>query len=751
MKKSIRLIILGITLYTNLSIGQDVIKDKTLVAWVSLDNLDQRGGTAITIDDGQGNFDGIVYGEIAPNRWMAGSNNYTRTEKEQINYPTEHLQPGDYVQMAIVYKGDSIKIFRNSRLYASYFAGNQQPFDSSNCVVLFGRRHLDAGDQNNSFTGKIKEARIYREALSLAMITELTPGRIHTGPQPWAWWHFEKNGLQDITRKFANFKLVGNAYLESGDLVLNGNGASLIARRNVNESAWEKAQPVSKQIVRNTRAFREKLLSDPYRPAYHFCVPEDRGSPGDPNGAFFHNGRYHLMYLYNREGSGFSWGHVSSTDLLHWRHHPDAIAPGGNDEGCFSGGGFVDEDGSAVLSFWMLWGDKGIGLARSTDADFDHWQKFDNNPVIKSTEWGITQMKDDAGKDFYIGSADPSNIWKKDDKYYMLTGNLLVLNKIGRNANSPDNEKGDRLYLFESDDLTHWRYLHRFYDSNRKWTEESEDNMCPSFLPLPSSPDGGIPSDKHLLLFISHNLGCQYYIGSYRDDRFFPEDHGRMTWKDNAYFAPEALIDGQGRQIMWSWIYDDRPDEMKSEYGWTGTYGLPRSLWLNNEGGLGIRPVQELQNLRLNEKSLTNLAIDETAIVLDSLGTELMELELIIDPQNAQSVGVAVGVSTDPMEQTLIEYDRQSNNLLVNTLNSSLKFGRKAVEKAPLVLKEKEYLELKIFVDRSIVEVFANDRQAIARRIYPSLGGRGIRIYTKEGKAMIKSLKRWRIAPSNPY
>ena len=57
--------------------------------------------------------------------------------------------------------------------------------------------------------------------------------------------------------------------------------------------------------------------------------------------------------------------------------------------------------------------------------------------------------------------------------------------------------------------------------------------MCPSFLPLPSSPAGGPPSGKHLLLFISHNKGCQYYVGDYRNDRFFPNNHGRMTWVDN--------------------------------------------------------------------------------------------------------------------------------------------------------------------------------------------------------------------------
>jgi len=55
--------------------------------------------------------------------------------------------------------------------------------------------------------------------------------------------------------------------------------------------------------------------------------------PGDPNGAFYHNERYHLMYLYKRNGSGFCWGHISSKDLVHWRHHPDALGPGGGDEG----------------------------------------------------------------------------------------------------------------------------------------------------------------------------------------------------------------------------------------------------------------------------------------------------------------------------------------------------------------------------------------------------------------------------------
>ena len=73
----------------------------------------------------------------------------------------------------------------------------------------------------------------------------------------------------------------------------------------------------------------------------------------------------------------------------------------------------------------------------------------------------------------------------------------------------------------------------------------TKTNMCPDFFPL---------GDRHMLLFISHNLGCQYYIGRYKDDHFYPDTHGRMTWADNSFFAPESLLDERGRRIMWAWF-----------------------------------------------------------------------------------------------------------------------------------------------------------------------------------------------------
>lgn len=510
------------------------------------------------------------------------------------------------------------------------------------------------------------------------------------------------------------------------------------------------SEAVSEEVVKSARWLRERLLSDPWRPRYHFCVPEDMGEPGDPNGAFYHNGRFHLMYLYKRAGSGFCWGHISSADLLHWRHHPDAIAPGDGDEGCFSGGAFVDDDGAAHLSYWMLWGALGIGLARSATPPYDVWEKSPANPVIRSTEFGVTETTDANGAPLFLGSADPSNIWKKDGRYYMLAGNLLVLNKVGRAPESPASEQGDRLYLFESSDLATWEYRHVFYERNPEWTHISEDNMCPSFLPLPKSAEGGEPSDKHLLLFISHNIGCQYYIGTYQGDHFLPESHGRMTWADNTYFAPEALIDGRGRQIMWAWLTDNPGGD--KEKGWSGVFGLPRVLWLGDDATLRMKPAQELENLRGNPLVWGETTLENGATFpLKGVVGDACELSLDIEVGDASRVGAKVRCAPDLSEETLVYYDAESKELVFDATRSGVA-GRKIVERAPFALRSDETLHLRIFVDCSVIEVYANDRQAIGRRVFP--GGAeslNVALFSEGGAARFRTVQAWEMAPSNPY
>jgi beta-fructofuranosidase len=505
-------------------------------------------------------------------------------------------------------------------------------------------------------------------------------------------------------------------------------------------------------LIVHARALREHFLRDPHRPGYHFVVPEGTHAPVDPNGALYWNGRYHVCYIFQHEGKHY-WGHASSVDLLHWRHHAPALCPGEGDEGIFSGGAFVDQNGVATITYWRLGKPDGIAIATSTDPQLDRWTKSPHNPVLPSTGFGWAEVPAPDGSTAVVGTADPSAIWWKDGRYYLLTGNLPVILDWGQKRNLPE-YMGDTLYLFVSDDLAHWTYLHKFYESRREWTKDFEDDMCPDFFPLPASADGGPASDRHMILFISHTLGCQYYTGRYENDRFTPETHGRMTWVDNAYFAPESLVDGQGRRIMWTWVFDQRDKDAREASGWSGEMSLPRVLWLGEDNTLRMRPAQELERLRYNPRRVENLAVQSgAALPLAGMGGNSYELDCEIAPGEATQCGLKVCCSPGGEEETLIAYDVAQQALQIDTRKSSSNGqGKQLVESAPLTLRPGEPLRLRVFVDKSIVEVYANDRQAVVRRIYPSReDSAGIALIANGAAVNVPWVQFYEMMPSNPY
>ena len=492
------------------------------------------------------------------------------------------------------------------------------------------------------------------------------------------------------------------------------------------------------QLIQSTRKLREALLQDPHRPRYHIVSPEGTCAPFDPNGALFWKGRYHLMYIIQTK-KGHCWGHISSVDLVHWRHHPLALEPGGVDEGIFSGGAFVDKSGVPTITYWGLGEEAGICTATSTDDELDHWTKSPHNPVIRQTARGLAVNP--AG--LVYGAADPSAIWVHNGRYYMLTGNLLVLREFGLKRNL-DEHKGDTTYLFVSDDLIDWQYLHTFYKSDRRWTRADEDNMCPDFFPL---------GDRHMLLFISHNLGCQYYIGRYGNDRFYPETHGRMTWVDKAFFAPESLVDDRGRRIMWAWIFDGRERSTRDASAWSGTMSLPRVLWLAEDKTLHMAPPEELALLRYNPRRSENLTVQaDTELPLKDMGGNSLELSVEMVSDAATHFGVKVCCSPDGQEETAVFYDAVEKKLKVDTTHASLGEGPKSIEGGPFELKQGEPLKLRVFVDRSVVEVFANDRQAVMRRVYPTReDSLGVTLFSRGADAAATLVEAWDMAPANPW
>jgi len=462
------------------------------------------------------------------------------------------------------------------------------------------------------------------------------------------------------------------------------------------------------------------------------------------------------MYLYrNHSTNTYNWGHISSRDLLHWRHHHDCLTSENGDEGCFSGGAFLDDDGTAYLTFWKFAAPDGtdksaIAIAKARPP-YDEWERI--YPLaIPASEWGIAETETDRGT-VHAACADPSNIWKKDGWYYMQTGNLCVLNKYGRDDNSSREYQGDWVDLFKSKDLRRWRYVHRFYDNPNMgaddWPDRTEDDMCPSFLPLFDKKSGGRPTGKYLQLFIAHNRGAQYYIGHLEGEKFIPEQHGRFSWKDRMLFAPEALVDNRNRQIAWHWIHDGCPDNLE-KYGWQCVYNFPRVLWYEDET-LRMAPAEELDNLQFHPQTFDMGRLNGIKAVPVMNGASF-RIRAAIDMKNASRAGFIVREDKQTGERVEILFDRDKKALLMDMTSVSSGYELNSIcEEAPFDLKDGETLDLDIFVDRSIFEVYANERQAICRRAYHKNPKSATAVSAVSDGADFGFVSAWELDAANPY
>jgi hypothetical protein len=206
---------------------------KTLVSWISLENLAQPGGgSALSLQVGGGNgaagFDGIVYAERVAGQWMNGSNGWARTVPNNGG-AAESLTEPDEVMMAITYGADnSITLYRDGVLYANASTGVLNTYLGGQANVIFGRRHDGAG---NPLRGYINEARIYNTVLSPAEIqdiynngTDSTPSDPPPPPPPPAMlhqWTFEDGTANDSVGT-AHGTLNGGAQIVGGQLSLDG-------------------------------------------------------------------------------------------------------------------------------------------------------------------------------------------------------------------------------------------------------------------------------------------------------------------------------------------------------------------------------------------------------------------------------------------------------------------------------------------------------------------------------------------------
>jgi fructan beta-fructosidase len=471
---------------------------------------------------------------------------------------------------------------------------------------------------------------------------------------------------------------------------------------------------------------------------YHFTPP--RNWTNDPNGLVYYKGEYHLFYQYNPFGTKWghmSWGHAVSPDLVHWRDLPVAL-PEENGIMIFSGSAVVDQHNSSGLCHRRDAADlsclvaiypanttnlKTKTIAYSNDRGRT-WTKYEGNPVI---DLGLKNFR------------DPKVIWYAPQKKWVMTTALS------------DRQK---LRLFESRDLIHWKALSDFGPAGA--TRGAWE--CPDLFELPVTGT----SEKRWVLIVNVNpggvaggSGTQYFIGRFDGTRFTNENAAsEQLWMDYGkdYYAAVSYFGApNSRRIMIGWFSNWQYANDTPETDWRGAMSLPREITLvKTSSGIHVRqqPVRELQNLRLPaavQSGPVDMNSANKLLQKGITGAKAIEMEIAFEPVSAHRFGLAV--FKDDRQQTLVGVDRDRSTVFVDRRNSGLvDFNKDFPCRSDGPVHLGKTVTLHIFLDKSSVDVFANDGETtLSDRVYPGTAGAGSSIFSEGGDVRIQSLKVWRL------
>jgi len=479
-------------------------------------------------------------------------------------------------------------------------------------------------------------------------------------------------------------------------------------------------------ILHSIKAYHEQ-----YRPGYHFSCPKNWMN--DPNGLIYFDGVYHAFYQYNPFDviwGNMSWGHAISTDLVHWKNLPVAI-PQYGDTMIFSGCNIVDVNNT---SGFCTHPQLGCMLAYYTAAQ----DPPETQAVAYSNNFGLS--------------------------YTIYPGNPLIA------------DEGDEIFrdpkVFYYEPGQHWvmvvavpmSYIVKIYTSTNllNWTHTS------SFGPDGSTAGGWEDPDLYPLVddkgntkwVLNHAVAVnavEYYIGEFNGTHFTnTETPGVELYIDYGKdFCEAASFNNlpDNRRLMVAWM--DR-----GEYGydlptkvWRGQFTMIRELSLRRyPEGLRVvqQPLPELSMLRYNANHVDNIALDENhkSVVINKTDNQMeifAQFELPKDKsQYPKEFGFKVFVGAN--QSTVIGYKVQEKLLYVDRTNSGVvDFNIAFAGSSNATLDvEDNIITLRIFLDQSSVEVFANDGKiAMTNLIYPDPTQNQVLAYVEGGSVSITCLDTW--------
>lgn len=459
-----------------------------------------------------------------------------------------------------------------------------------------------------------------------------------------------------------------------------------------------------------------------WRPALHY-TPQ-RNWMNDPNGLVYENGRYHLFYQYNPLGhdwGNMSWGHATSTDLVHWREQPVALHANATEE-IFSGSIVADTHNTSglgapgqtpLVALYTSVYRAGSGHAPGTQAQslaysLDHgatWQPYAHNPVL---------TLDPESKQF----RDPKVSWYAPGGYWLMTTVVADAQVVK---------------LYRSGDLIHWSFLSDFTLPDVPHAVALWE--MPDLVPLPVDDD---PRHIKWVMIVNVNpwsiaggSGAMYFVGDFDGRVFVPDrvapagsDPAQFRWVDHGadFYAAGTFSGSPGKRpvaIAWmsNWDYAAKVPTAP----WRGAATLPRELALKTIGGeptLVVTPATAFDTWADGRPAVHegDLSVDSGTRALSAATRGIVQrITVTLAPQHAARAGLIVRSSADGAIGTRIVYDAAKHTLTLDRSRSGATdfadtFSREHIVDLPL---DNGRLPLEIVVDRGSVEVFANGGRAV--------------------------------------
>ncbi|UTY40606.1 glycoside hydrolase family 32 protein [Allocoprobacillus halotolerans] len=306
------------------------------------------------------------------------------------------------------------------------------------------------------------------------------------------------------------------------------------------------------------------------KPKIHFTAPYHWIN--DPNGLIYYQGNYHIFYQhfpYENFWGTMHWGHATSKDLLHFKHHPIALYPSCYDDrnGCFSGSA-IEKDGKMYLYYTA------IRYAKE-NPEYVHVQYSDDDLIAsqylmvsddgfhfdhKSGKQKIIDVMTDPQLGDIRHTRDPK-VWKmKNGKYGLIIGSKIP----------SDTDYCGEVLLYESEDAIHFTYKNRYKD-------DSIGNMweCPDLIEI-KGQYFMIFSPEHFHQPKPDSVAIIMPV-SFDEETMTITKQGDYMYLDYGLdlYAPQTFFDENHQRTMLAWMRMREPIPNES---WIGLYILPRQF-----------------------------------------------------------------------------------------------------------------------------------------------------------------------------